>query len=272
MYPLFAGGSPFSVAGLFQQTPTTQAQQWFQDNVNPGQKATTPVAGRVGSNLLPAAVAAAAAAASSNGGNEPNASDDLVVRVPRGLSHNLDGIPGHSMTVQGNGGIGVVTSQDAGSNDPAQKSITVTSSKGESLTMSMNQVELLLACLGGILPNAAAQQSVSYPGLSSSLPSPAVGTSLTVPIRIEKMSGDSADGYRWKKYGHKQLKGTDIHRCYYKCKAPNCPVKKQVENKIGADSVNTVIYKGVHNHAKPPPESEVGDAVKAAADAAAATQ
>nr|GMD51255.1 probable WRKY transcription factor 2 isoform X1 [Ipomoea batatas] len=37
------------------------------------------------------------------------------------------------------------------------------------------------------------------------------------------------DGYNWRKYGQKQVKGSEYPRSYYKCTHPNCQVKKKVE-------------------------------------------
>ncbi|XP_068653531.1 probable WRKY transcription factor 4 isoform X2 [Aristolochia californica] len=58
------------------------------------------------------------------------------------------------------------------------------------------------------------------------------------------------DGYNWRKYGQKQVKGIDCSRSYYKCTTPSCPVKKKVErNSVG--DVTEVIYKSRHNHEPP---------------------
>ncbi|MCO5591703.1 hypothetical protein L7F22_045694 [Adiantum nelumboides] len=60
----------------------------------------------------------------------------------------------------------------------------------------------------------------------------------------------AVDGYNWKKYGQKQLKGTEFPRSYYKCTYPNCSVKKQVECSHQGE-ITEILYKGKHNHAKP---------------------
>ncbi|EEE52588.1 hypothetical protein OsJ_34894 [Oryza sativa Japonica Group] len=39
----------------------------------------------------------------------------------------------------------------------------------------------------------------------------------------------SYDGYSWRKYGQKQVKGSEFPRSYYKCTHPTCPVKRKVE-------------------------------------------
>eukprot|EP01018_Ginkgo_biloba_P035664 Gb_36184 [translate_table: standard] len=62
----------------------------------------------------------------------------------------------------------------------------------------------------------------------------------------------SADGYNWRKYGQKQVKGSEYPRSYYKCTHPNCPVKKKVERSHDGQ-VTEIVYKGEHNHPKPQP-------------------
>ncbi|KAL0710856.1 hypothetical protein Bca4012_017834 [Brassica carinata] len=60
----------------------------------------------------------------------------------------------------------------------------------------------------------------------------------------------SVDGYNWRKYGQKQVKGSDSPRSYYKCTHPKCPVKKKVERSTGGQ-VSEIVYQGEHNHSKP---------------------
>lgn len=62
----------------------------------------------------------------------------------------------------------------------------------------------------------------------------------------------SEDGYNWRKYGQKQVKGSEYPRSYYKCTHSNCPVKKKVE-RSHEGHITEIIYKGAHNHPKPPP-------------------
>nr|AZU90764.1 WRKY transcription factor 5 [Siraitia grosvenorii] len=62
----------------------------------------------------------------------------------------------------------------------------------------------------------------------------------------------SEDGYNWRKYGQKQVKGSEYPRSYYKCTHPNCQVKKKVERSLDGQ-ITEIIYKGAHNHAKPDP-------------------
>ncbi|MFS7946509.1 putative transcription factor WRKY family [Helianthus anomalus] len=62
-------------------------------------------------------------------------------------------------------------------------------------------------------------------------------------------SASSDDGYNWRKYGQKQVKGSEYPRSYYKCTHPNCPVKKKVERSFEGH-ITEIIYKGAHNHPK----------------------
>ncbi|CAA0830480.1 WRKY transcription factor 44 [Striga hermonthica] len=61
----------------------------------------------------------------------------------------------------------------------------------------------------------------------------------------------SQDGHNWRKYGQKQVKGSEYPRSYYKCTHPNCPVKKKVE-KTPDGRISEVVYKGDHNHSSNP--------------------
>ncbi|KAI4349220.1 hypothetical protein L6164_009840 [Bauhinia variegata] len=62
----------------------------------------------------------------------------------------------------------------------------------------------------------------------------------------------SYDGYNWRKYGQKQVKGSEYPRSYYKCTFPNCPVKKKVERSFDGQ-IEEIVYKGEHDHSKPQP-------------------
>ncbi|KAH9606976.1 hypothetical protein KSS87_013751 [Heliosperma pusillum] len=65
------------------------------------------------------------------------------------------------------------------------------------------------------------------------------------------------DGFNWRKYGQKQVKGSEFPRSYYKCTHPSCPVKKKVERSLDGQ-VTEIIYKGQHNHDPPQKRSKDG--------------
>lgn len=62
----------------------------------------------------------------------------------------------------------------------------------------------------------------------------------------------SEDVYNWRKYGQKQVKGSEHPRSYYKCTHPNCLVTKKVERSYDGQ-ITKIIYKGAHNHPEPQP-------------------
>ncbi|CAN0896490.1 Probable WRKY transcription factor 3 [Linum grandiflorum] len=64
------------------------------------------------------------------------------------------------------------------------------------------------------------------------------------------------DGYKWRKYGQKQVKGSEFPRSYYKCTHLKCPVTKKVERSLEGQ-VTEIIYKGQHNH-QPPQSTKRG--------------
>ncbi|GLJ16167.1 hypothetical protein SUGI_0269930 [Cryptomeria japonica] len=78
------------------------------------------------------------------------------------------------------------------------------------------------------------------------------------PIAVERPSDD---GYNWRKYGQKQVKGSEYPRSYYKCTHPKCPVKKKVERSHDGQ-VTEIVYKGEHNHGKPQPSRRMAAAAQ----------
>ena len=61
----------------------------------------------------------------------------------------------------------------------------------------------------------------------------------------------AGDGYNWRKYGQKAVKGGEYPRSYYKCTHASCPVKKKVECSAEGH-ITQIIYRGQHNHQRPP--------------------
>ncbi|CAI0427514.1 unnamed protein product [Linum tenue] len=66
--------------------------------------------------------------------------------------------------------------------------------------------------------------------------------------------GISADGYRWRKYGQKMVKGNTHPRNYYRCTSAGCPVRKHIETVADNSSAVIITYKGIHDHDKPVPK------------------
>nr|AFD22857.1 WRKY transcription factor [Tamarix androssowii] len=69
---------------------------------------------------------------------------------------------------------------------------------------------------------------------------------------VANVDRPSYDGYNWRKYGQKQVKGSEYPRSYYKCTHSNCQVKKKVERSFDGQ-IAEIVYKGEHNHPKPQP-------------------
>ncbi|KAL9267213.1 putative WRKY transcription factor 4 [Drosera capensis] len=64
------------------------------------------------------------------------------------------------------------------------------------------------------------------------------------------------DGYNWRKYGQKHVKGSQYPRGYYRCTSRGCLVKKKVERSLDGH-ITEIIYKGQHSH-DPPRQGKKG--------------
>ena len=72
------------------------------------------------------------------------------------------------------------------------------------------------------------------------------------------------DGFRWRKYGQKVVKGNPNPRSYYKCTTPGCPVRKHVERACHDARAVVTTYEGKHNHDVPPARGSSASLYRAA--------
>ncbi|CAA0828743.1 Probable WRKY transcription factor 23 [Striga hermonthica] len=76
-------------------------------------------------------------------------------------------------------------------------------------------------------------------------------TQETVSFATLSETDNLDDGYRWRKYGQKPVKGSFTPRSYYKCAIKNCPVKKYIERGLDDRKVVITTYRGRHTHHAP---------------------
>nr|KYP72432.1 putative WRKY transcription factor 3 [Cajanus cajan] len=105
----------------------------------------------------------------------------------------------------------------------------------------------------------SASSTIAQQLIPLSMPDSRVTESIDFSHSEQKLQSSSVnadkpndDGYNWRKYGQKNVKGSDFSRSYYKCTHPNCPVKKKLERSLEGH-VTAIIYKGEHNHQRPHP-------------------
>lgn len=65
-----------------------------------------------------------------------------------------------------------------------------------------------------------------------------------IAVRMKSME----DGYRWRKYGQKSVKGNIFPRSYYKCTFQGCQCRKQVEKCPKEPGILLSTYEGLHCH------------------------
>ncbi|KAL0013059.1 hypothetical protein SO802_000128 [Lithocarpus litseifolius] len=81
----------------------------------------------------------------------------------------------------------------------------------------------------------------------------------------KKKKYDLNDGYNWRKYGKKQVKGSNYLQSYYKCTYRGCPARKNVEGSP-AGYIAEIVYTGTHNHPKPQQQLTIKPAKESISD------
>jgi hypothetical protein len=79
------------------------------------------------------------------------------------------------------------------------------------------------------------------------------------------------DGYRWRKYGQKVVKGNPHPRSYYKCTYQGCDVKKHIERSSQDPKAVITTYEGKHSHDVPAARNSSHAAAAANANASSST-
>ncbi|RRT75930.1 hypothetical protein B296_00030753 [Ensete ventricosum] len=69
-------------------------------------------------------------------------------------------------------------------------------------------------------------------------------------VQTEIDAKQLSDGYRWRKYGQKLVKGNPNPRCTH----DGCPVRKHVERASHDAQSLLITYEGKHNHDQPTPK------------------
>ncbi|GJN14099.1 hypothetical protein PR202_gb00881 [Eleusine coracana subsp. coracana] len=125
-----------------------------------------------------------------------------------------------------------------------------------------------------------AQQTTTFPSFTKEEPDQQVEAKSNNMASSNKSNGalnnnsnsnnKLEDGYNWRKYGQKQVKGSENPRSYYKCTYHSCSMKKKVERSLADGRVTQIVYKGAHNHPKPLSTRRNSSSSSASSNAAAA--
>ncbi|CAA0819987.1 Probable WRKY transcription factor 32 [Striga hermonthica] len=99
-----------------------------------------------------------------------------------------------------------------------------------------------------------------------SMPKPGSGRKPKYVVHAAGDVGISGDGYRWRKYGQKMVKGNPHPRNYYRCTSAGCPVRKHIEGAVDNTNAVVITYKGVHDHDTPVPRKRDGPKSSVVAD------
>ena len=113
-----------------------------------------------------------------------------------------------------------------------------------------------MEAINGIANKANSSENVNHAGMSlvtqahTAHTGGVTHTTHTTHVTQTHLNAND-DGYTWRKYGEKQVKGGTCPRSYYKCSAPGCTMKKIVERDPASGIIKHTVLKGEHNHARP---------------------
>ncbi|XP_010905301.1 WRKY transcription factor SUSIBA2 isoform X1 [Elaeis guineensis] len=126
----------------------------------------------------------------------------------------------------------------------------------DELTLSVRNPHPPLETLpsAGVPPEVASDELQQIKGSENGIQSLQSDHNGSMPSTIIEKSLE--DGYNWRKYGQKHVKGSEYPRSYYKCTHPNCQMKKHLERSHDGQ-ITEIIYKGRHDHPKPQPSRRV---------------
>ncbi|XP_031492182.1 probable WRKY transcription factor 34 [Nymphaea colorata] len=154
----------------------------------------------------------------------------------------------------------------------APKLLFETQAEGQHQNESYNQADSLTLSSGESNIKTATSDTQASVGIICSEQSPPTEDHLDddgdkeTSFAPASVGVSSEDGYNWRKYGQKQVKSSEFPRSYYKCTHTNCQVRKKIE-RAHDGHITEIIYKGAHNHPKPPPSRRSLGALAAIEDA-----
>ncbi|KAF0907149.1 hypothetical protein E2562_015672 [Oryza meyeriana var. granulata] len=94
------------------------------------------------------------------------------------------------------------------------------------------------------------QEMLTLPSQISNVNTESSGVLQGLPTSSIVLDRPADDGYNWRKYGQKAVKGGEYPKSYYKCTHLNCLVRKNVEHSADGRIVQ-IIYRGQHTHERP---------------------
>ena len=131
-----------------------------------------------------------------------------------------------------------------------QSEDTAHSSNGLTLSVTASEPPTEASQSEAIIPDEVAPDELQQTKGSDNGMHALQGDNNDSPLSAVEKSAE--DGYNWRKYGQKHVKGSEFPRSYYKCTHPNCQMKKQLERSHNGQ-ITEIIYKGRHDHPKPEP-------------------